>query len=50
MVADLIREFLLETPPNVGSGIKEIFKTIKFGNRLRKALHRRSTDCYGYFY
>ena len=36
MVADLIREFLLETPPNVGSGIKEIFKTIKFGNRLRK--------------
>lgn len=36
MVADLIREFLLETPPNVGSGIKEIFKTIKFGNRMRK--------------
>ena len=36
MVAGLIREFLLETPPNVGSGIKEIFKTIKFGNRLRK--------------
>lgn len=36
MVADLIREFLLETPPNVGGGIKEIFKTIKFGNRLRK--------------
>ncbi|MDG2361415.1 MAG: NAD(P)/FAD-dependent oxidoreductase [Hellea sp.] len=36
MVADLIREFLLETPPKVGSGIKEIFKTIKFGNRLRK--------------
>ena len=36
MVADLVREFLLETPPNVGSGIKEIFKTIKFGNRLRK--------------
>ena len=36
MVADLIREFLLETPPNVGSGIKEIFKTVKFGNRLRK--------------
>jgi phytoene dehydrogenase-like protein len=36
MVADLIREFLLETPPNVGSGFKEIFKTVKFGNRLRK--------------
>ncbi|NCP64657.1 MAG: NAD(P)/FAD-dependent oxidoreductase [Paraglaciecola sp.] len=36
MVADLIRDFLLETPPNAGSGIKDIFKAAKFGNRLRK--------------
>ena len=36
MVADIIRDFLLETPPNVGSGLREIFKTAKFGNRLRK--------------
>ena len=36
MVADLIRDVLLETPPNVGSGFKDIFKTVKFGNRLRK--------------
>ena len=36
MVADLMREFLLETPPNAGSGLKDIFKTVKFGNRLRK--------------
>lgn len=36
MVADLIRDFLLETPPNVGGGIKDIFKAAKFGNRLRK--------------
>ena len=36
MVADLIRDFLLETPPNIGSGFKDIFKTVKFGNRLRK--------------
>ncbi len=36
MVADLIRDFLLETPPNVGGGLKDIFKAAKFGNRLRK--------------
>jgi len=36
MVADIIRDFLLETPPNVGGGIKDIFKAVKFGNRLRK--------------
>ena len=36
MVADIIRSFLLETPPNVGGGIKDIFKAAKFGNRLRK--------------
>jgi len=36
MVADLIRDFLLETPPNVGGGIRDIFKAAKFGNRLRK--------------
>lgn len=36
MVADLIRSFLLESPPNVGGGIKDIFKAAKFGNRLRK--------------
>ena len=36
MVADLIRDFLLETPPNAGGGIRELLKTVKFGNRLRK--------------
>jgi phytoene dehydrogenase-like protein len=36
MVADLIRDFLLETPPNVGGGIKDLLKAAKFGNRLRK--------------
>ncbi|MFT4635275.1 MAG: phytoene dehydrogenase-like protein [Arenicella sp.] len=36
MVADLIRDFLLETPPNVGGGLKDLFKAAKFGNRLRK--------------
>ncbi len=36
MVADLIRDFILETPPNVGGGLRDIFKAVKFGNRLRK--------------
>ncbi len=36
MVADLIRDFLLETPPNAGGGLRDLFKTAKFANRLRK--------------
>jgi len=36
MVADLIREFLLETPPNVGGGIRDIIKAVKYGYKLRK--------------
>jgi phytoene dehydrogenase-like protein len=36
MVADIIRDFLLETPPNVGGGIMDLFKAAKFANRLRK--------------
>ena len=36
LVADLIRDFLLETPPNVGGGLKDVFKAAKFGNRVRK--------------
>ena len=36
MVADLIREFLLKTPPNVGGGLREIFKAAQLGNKLRK--------------
>ena len=36
MAADLIRDFLLETPPNAGGGLRDVFKAAKFGNRLRK--------------
>ena len=36
MVADLIRDFLLQTPPNAGGGLREFFKTAIFANRLRK--------------
>ena len=36
MVADLIRDYLLETPPNAGGGLRDLFKMAGFANRLRK--------------
>ncbi|RLQ23387.1 NAD(P)/FAD-dependent oxidoreductase [Seongchinamella sediminis] len=36
MVADLIRDYLLKTPPNAGGGIRDLVKMAGFGNRLRK--------------
>jgi len=36
MVADVIRDGLLETPPNAGGGLRDVFKAMKLGNRLRK--------------
>lgn len=36
MVADLIRDMLLEAPPNAGGGIKDLFRALKLGNRLRR--------------
>jgi len=36
MVAELIRSFLLETPPNVGGGIRDLIKAAGFANRMRK--------------
>jgi len=36
MVADLIRDYLLQTPPNAGGGLRDLFKMAGFANRLRK--------------
>ncbi|PIE15789.1 MAG: FAD-dependent oxidoreductase [Rhodobacterales bacterium] len=36
MVADLIRDYLLQSPPTPGGGWRDIFKAAQFGNRLRK--------------
>jgi phytoene dehydrogenase-like protein len=36
MVVELIRDFLLQAPPNAGGGLRDIFKAAKFANRLRK--------------
>ena len=35
-VADVLRDLLLETPPNVGGGIAEIFRAWKTGRRLER--------------
>ena len=36
MCANVIRSFLLETPPNAGGGLRDLFKAAILGNRLRK--------------
>ncbi len=35
-VADVLRELLLETPPNVGGGVHDLFQTWKVGGRLKR--------------
>jgi len=34
-VADVLRELALETPPNVGGGLRDVFAALKAGGRLR---------------
>jgi len=34
--ADIIRDLVLETPPNAGGGMDDILRALKTGNRLRK--------------
>ncbi|MEK6242962.1 MAG: NAD(P)/FAD-dependent oxidoreductase [Pseudomonadota bacterium] len=35
-VADVLRATVLETPPNVGGGMVDFFRALKFGGKLRK--------------
>ncbi len=35
-VADVLRSLLLETPPNLGGGIHDLFRTWKVGGRLKR--------------
>ena len=35
-VADVLRELVLVTPPNVGGGIRDLLRAAKVGNKLRK--------------
>ncbi|MEM6537611.1 MAG: NAD(P)/FAD-dependent oxidoreductase [Pseudomonadota bacterium] len=34
--ADLLRDIILETPPNLGGGISDMWASIKLGNKFRK--------------
>jgi phytoene dehydrogenase-like protein len=48
-VAGVLREAVLETPPNVGGSVSSLFRTLKFGNRLRKLDLEAQRDLLGLF-
>ncbi|HSQ04383.1 MAG TPA: NAD(P)/FAD-dependent oxidoreductase [Burkholderiales bacterium] len=35
-VADVLRELALQTPPNLGGGVRDVWAALKTGNRLRR--------------
>lgn len=35
-IGDILRDLVLETPPNVGGGLSDILKGLKLGNRFRR--------------
>ena len=43
-VADVLRGLLLETPPNVGGGVHELFQAWKVGGRLKRLPMRERRD------
>jgi phytoene dehydrogenase-like protein len=43
-VADVLRALLLETPPNVGGGIHDLFQAWKVGGRLKKLAMAQRRD------
>jgi phytoene dehydrogenase-like protein len=48
-VADVLRDAVLETPPNIGGGVATLFRTLKFGNRMRKLDLESQRDLLGLF-
>ena len=48
-VADVLRDAVLETPPNVGGGVSSLFQALKFGNRIRKLDLGLQQDLLGLF-
>ena len=48
--ADVVRAMLLETPPNVGGGLRDFFSSIKSGNRLRKLDMRARRNVLDFFH
>ena len=43
-VADVLRDLLLETPPNVGGGIPELFQAWKAGRRINRLSMQQKRD------
>jgi phytoene dehydrogenase-like protein len=48
-VADVLREAVLETPPNAGGGLLDAFKFLKLGNSVRKKELEVQRDLLGLF-
>jgi len=48
-VADVLRDAVLETPPNIGGGVASMFQALKFGNRMRKLDRVAQRDLLGLF-
>jgi len=48
-VADVLRAAVLETPPNAGAGARDLFRMLRFGNRIRKIGIESQRDLIGMF-
>ncbi len=48
-VADVLRDAVLETPPNIGGGLASVFRALKTGNRARKLSIEAQRDLLGLF-
>jgi phytoene dehydrogenase-like protein len=48
-VANVLRDTVLETPPNVGGGVSSLFQALKTGNRIRKLDLETQRDLLGLF-
>jgi phytoene dehydrogenase-like protein len=48
-VADVLREAVLQTPPNAGGGLLDAFRLFKFGNSVRKKELELQRDLLGLF-
>jgi len=48
-VADVLRDAVLETPPNIGGGLPSAFRALKVGNRARKLSIESQRDLLGLF-
>src|SRR5262245_1855033 len=48
-VADVLRESVLETPPNIGGGLPSLLRALKTGNRARNLRIESQRDLIGLF-